>query len=373
MSDCLLKHNANQGGFFRTAKEADAIVAGARDAMADLLNAPSPDEIVFGQNMTTITLHMSRSIGRLMRSGDEIILSRMDHDANVWPWVLLARDHDLEVKWLSFDTRTFEFDLSVLDELLTDRTRLVCVGGASNLTGTINDIKSICAKAGAAGAMTYIDGVQSVPHIATDVQDLDCDFMVCSPYKFFGPHQGVLWGRRDLLERLEPYKVRPAPEGIPGCFETGTQSHEGYAGTAAAVDYFAWVGETMAGVTGRRNAIRAAMDLLFDYEKDLAAHLVEGLLGIDGVTVQGITSSEALDRRVPTVSFTHASVASPHIAEALAKENIFVWSGHNYAVEVAKSLGIYDSGGAVRVGPVHYNSIGEIDETLDALRQIVSS
>ena len=373
MSDCLLKHNANQGGYFRTAREADEIVAGAREAMADLLNAPSPDEIVFGQNMTTITLHISRSIGRLLQAGDEIILSRMDHDANVWPWVLLARDLDLEVKWLPFDAGTFEFDIDVLDELLTERTRLVCVGGASNLTGTINDIKGICAKARAAGALTYIDGVQSVPHIATDVQDLDCDFLVCSPYKFFGPHQGVLWGRRDVLEQLEPYKVRPAPEGIPGCFETGTQSHEGYAGTAAAVDYFAWIGERMAGVTGRRNALRAAMEMLFDYEKGLAAHLVEGLMRIDGVTVQGITAPESMDRRVPTVAFTHASVASTHIAEALAKENIFVWSGHNYAVEVVKTLGIYDSGGAVRIGPVHYNSIGEIDETLDALQQILSA
>ncbi len=373
MSDCLLKHNANQGGYFRTAMEADAIVAGAREAMADLLNAPSPDEIVFGQNMTTMTLHISRSLGRLMQAGDEIIVSRMDHDANVWPWVLLARDLELEVKWLPFDPGSFEFDLAVLDDLLTERTRLVCVGGASNLTGTINDVKSICAKAKAAGALTYIDGVQSVPHIPTDVQDLDCDFLVCSPYKFFGPHQGVLWGRRDVLEQLEAYKVRPAPEGIPGCFETGTQSHEGFAGTAAAVDYFAWIGETMAGVTGRRDALRAAMNMLFDYEKELAAHLVDGLLSIDGVTVQGITAREALDRRVPTVSFTHASVASAHIAEALAQENIFVWSGHNYAVEVAKTLGIYDSGGAVRIGPVHYNSIGEIDETIDALRRIIAA
>ncbi len=373
MSDCLLNHNANQGGYFRTAKEADAIVAGARAAMADLLNAPSPDEIVFGQNMTTITLHISRSLGRLMNKGDEIILSRMDHDANVWPWVLLARDLGLEIKWLPFDIESFEFDLTVLDDLLTERTRLVCVGGASNLIGTINDVKGICARAKAVDALTYIDGVQSVPHIATDVQDLDCDFLVCSPYKFFGPHQGVLWGRREILERLEPYKVRPAPEGIPGCFETGTQSHEGYAGTAAAVDYFAWIGETMAGVSGRRQAVRAAMDMLFDFEKELAAHLVDGLLDIDGVTVQGITASEALDRRVPTVSFTHASVASAHIAEALARENIFVWSGHNYAIEVAKMLGIYDTGGAVRIGPVHYNTIGEIDETLDALRRIVAA
>ncbi len=373
MSDCLLKHNANQGGFFRTAMDADAIVAGAREAMADFLNAPSPDEIVFGQNMTTITLHISRSLGRMMGPGDEIILSRMDHDANVWPWVLLARDLELEVKWLPFGVESFEFDLAVLDDLLTERTRLICVGGASNLTGTINDVKGICARAKAIGALTYIDGVQSVPHIATDVQDLDCDFLVSSPYKFFGPHQGVLWGRREVLEQLEPYKVRPAPEGIPGCFETGTQSHEGFAGTAAAVDYFAWIGEEMAGVAGRRQALRAAMDMLFDYEKELAARLVDGLLGIDGVTVQGITAPEALDRRVPTVSFTHASIPSADIAEALARENIFVWSGHNYAVEVARTLGIYDTGGAVRIGPVHYNSIEEIDETLDALRRIISA
>lgn len=373
MSDCLLKHNANQGGYFRTAAEAEAIVTGARGAMADLLNAPSPDEIVFGQNMTTITLHISRSIGQLMKAGDEIVLSRMDHDANVWPWVLLARDLGLEVRWLPFDPETFEFDLAEFDDLLTYRTRLVCVGGASNLTGTINDVKGICARARSVGALTYIDGVQSVPHIATDVQDLGCDFMVCSPYKFFGPHQGVLWGRRDVLERLEPYKVRPAPDAIPGCFETGTQSHEGYAGTAAVVEYFTWIGETMAGVSGRRDALRAAMEMLFDYEKKLAACLIEGLLDIDGVTVQGITAPEALDRRVPTVSFTHDSVPPAPIAEALAKENIFVWSGHNYAVEAAKLLGIYDSGGAVRIGPVHYNSVDEIDETLGALQQVLST
>ena len=183
----------------------------------------------------------------------------------------------------------------------------------------------------------------------------------------------MLWGRREVLERLEAYKVRPAPDEIPWSFETGTQSHEGFAGITAAVDYFAWIGETMAGASGRKNALRAAMALLFEYEKDLAAPLIDGLTSIDGVTVQGITATEALDRRVPTVSFTHASVAPAHIAKALAEENIFVWNGHNYAVEVAKSLGIYDSGGAVRIGPVHYNSVAEIDDCLDALQQILSA
>jgi cysteine desulfurase family protein (TIGR01976 family) len=373
MSDCLLTSNANQGGNFRTSNRADDIVASARSAMADFLNAPSPDEIVFGQNMTTITLHLSRSIGRLFRPGDEIILSRMDHDANVWPWVLLARDLELEVKWLEFDATTFEFDLSTLDGLLTDRTRLVCVGGASNLTGTLNDVAAICEKARAAGALTYIDAVQSVPHVATDVQAIGCDFLVCSPYKFFGPHQGVLWGRRRILEQLEPYRVRPAPSSIPGCFETGTQSHEGLAGITAAVDYFAWIGLSMAGRKERPDALRAAMAMLFDYEKALASHLVSGLQAIDGVTVQGITSPDAMDRRVPTVSFTHDAVAPDVIAGSLAQENIFVWSGHNYAVEVARTLGIYESGGALRVGPVHYNSDAEIDEFLEALGRIVAA
>jgi cysteine desulfurase family protein (TIGR01976 family) len=197
MSRCLIEANANLGGYFETSNRATQLVDDAHEAMADFLNAPSADEIVFGQNMTTITLHISRSIGRQFKSGDEIILSRMDHDANVTPWTLLARDLDLKVKWLPFNTSTFEFDLDKLDELLTDRTRLVCVGGASNLTGTLNDIQTISRKAKEAGAWTYIDAVQSAPHVPTDVQEIGCDFLVSSAYKFFGPHQGILWGRRE--------------------------------------------------------------------------------------------------------------------------------------------------------------------------------
>jgi cysteine desulfurase family protein (TIGR01976 family) len=347
--------------------------------MADFLNAPSADEIIIGQNMTTITLHLSRSIGQLLSPGDEIVLSRMDHDANVSPWILLARDLGLEIRWLPFNKESFEFDLDVLDEVITDRTRLVCVVGASNLTGTINDVAAICAKARAAGAMSYIDGVQSAPHVATDVQAMGCDFFVCSSYKFYGPHQGILWGRREVLEQLEPYKVRPSPAELPWCFETGTQSHEGFAGITATVEYFAAIGRSMAEdyhdrwsqFSGNRQHVHAAMDLLFDYEKSLANHLIGGLTAIDGVTIQGISDAEAIDRRVPTVSFTHSQASPDSIAKALAEQNIFVWSGHNYAVEVAKTLGIYDSGGAVRVGPVHYNSIEEIDEFLAALPAIL--
>ena len=381
ISDCLLSKNANLGGYFATAQAADVVVQSAREAMADFLNAPSADEIIIGQNMTTITLHLSRSIGQLLSPGDEIVLSRMDHDANISPWVLLARDLGLEIRWLPFNKESFEFDLDVLDEVITDRTRLVCVAGASNLTGTINNVTAICSTARAAGAMSYIDGVQSAPHVATDVQEIGCDFFVCSSYKFYGPHQGILWGRREVLEQLEPYKVRPSPAELPWCFETGTQSHEGFAGITATVEYFAAIGRSMADdyhdrwsqFSGNRQHVHAAIDLLFDYEKSLASHLISGLTAIDGVTVQGITDAGAMDRRVPTVSFTHAQASPDSIAKALAERNIFVWSGHNYAVEVAKTLGIYDSGGAVRVGPVHYNSLGEIDELLAALTEILSN
>ena len=381
MSQCLVESNANVHGYFRTSQLVDALIDDAHRAMADLLNASSGDEIVFGQNMTTITLHMSRSIGRRLGTGDEIVLSRMDHDANVAPWLLLAEDLGLEVRWLPFNIDTFEFDLDALDDILSDKTKLVCVGAASNLTGTINDVKTICEKARAAGALTYIDAVQAVPHVSTDVQDIGCDFLVCSAYKFFGPHQGILWGRRDLLEELHPYKVRPAPEKSPGKFETGTQNHEGMAGTAAAVDYFARIGESMAQdyhgrysqFDGRRRFAHAAMDFFFDYEAGIAQQLIGGLQQIPGVRVLGITSPDAMNRRVPTVSFAVDGVHPDSIVESLARRNIFVWSGHVYAVEPAKALGIYDAGSAVRVGPVHYNSAVEIDRFLATLDQILHS
>jgi cysteine desulfurase family protein (TIGR01976 family) len=379
MSQCLIESNANVHGSFVTSQRADQVVAGAHEAMADMLNAESPDEIIFGQNMTSLTLHISRSIGRLLSAGDEIVLSRMDHDGNVGPWLLLARDLGLEVRWLPFNAETFEFDPDVVDEVITERTRLVCVGAASNLIGTINDVKSICAKAKTVGALTYIDSVQGVPHVATDVQDLGCDFLVCSAYKFFGPHQGILWGRREILEKLEPYKLRPAPEEIPGCFETGTQSHEGMAGTIAAVDYFSWVGETMASdyhhkyshFDGRRKYVHAAMDCLFDYEAELAENLIRGLQQLPGVQVQGISTPDAMNRRVPTVSITVNNAVPDVIAAELGARNIFVWSGNVYAVEATNFLGIEESGGVVRIGPVHYNTHAEVDSVLNALADIL--
>jgi len=379
MSNCLLKANANVGGQFVTSSRADAIFAGVHEAMADLLNAASPNEIVFGQNMTTITLHLARSIGKLMQPGDEIILSRMDHDANVAPWLLMARDFGLEVRWLPFNTETYEFDDDALDKILSDRTRLFCIGGASNLLGTLHDVKTLCRKAREAGALTFVDAVQSVPHVSTDVQDIGCDFLVCSAYKFFGPHQGILYGRREVLERLQPYKLRTAPDSVPGCFETGTQSHEGMAGTIAAVDYFADIGEAMAAdwhdrypqFEGRRKYVHAALDCLFEYEAGLAARLIAGLQQMPGLVVRGVTAPDAMHRRVPTVSFTVDGVHPDSIAGALGERNIFVWSGNNYALEATRFLGIEDAGGTVRVGPVHYNSAAEIDVLLQALAEIL--
>ncbi len=375
MAGYLTQSNANLGGVFRTSQESEAVVAEAREAMADFLNAPSASEIMFGQNMTSLTLHLSRSIGRHFRPGDQVILSRMDHDANVYPWVLMARDFGLDVVWLPFDTETFEFDLEELEKRLTDRTRLVCLGAASNLLGTINDVKRAARMAHEVGAWLYVDAVQAAPHTIMDVQDIDCDFLACSAYKFFGPHQGILWGKREVLERLEPYRVRPAPAELPDSFESGTLSHEGMAGTAAAVDYFAWIGETMAGAyqsvhhafAGRRRNVRAALDLLFAREQDSSRHLIDGLRRIPGTRVLGITAEEGMSRRVPTVSFTVEGAAPAFLEEALARRNIFVWSGYYYALEPAAALGIADTGGALRVGPVHYNSAEEIDEFLETL------
>ncbi|MEM9208309.1 MAG: cysteine desulfurase-like protein [Pseudomonadota bacterium] len=379
MAGCLIEANANLAGPFETSKRADAVLADAHQAMADFLNARSPSEIVFGQNMTTLTLHVSRSLGRSMQPGDEIIVSRMDHDANISPWLLLAEDLNLEVRWLEFDPVTFEFDLARLANLLNARTKLVAVGGASNLIGTINDIAAIARMAREAGALSYIDAVQLAPHVAIDVQAAGCDFLACSAYKFFGPHQGILYGREDVLTSLTPYKVRPASEALPGAFETGTQSHEGMAGTTAAVDYFTWIGETFAtayhernsSYTGRRRFVRSALQYLFDYERTLATRLIDGLQSLPGVVVHGITDPDDFDRRVPTVAFTAEGKEPRKIAEALGSRGMFVWSGHNYALEVVRSLGLEAAGGAVRVGPVHYNSVAEIDRLLDNLASIL--
>lgn len=382
ITDCLINKNANVGGPFRTSEAATLVVEEAHRAMADFVNANSTREIIIGQNMTTLTFHISRSIGRLFSPGDEIILTRMDHDANVSPWLLMARDFDLNVKFLAFDKDTYEFDMDALDALLSDRTKLVCIGHASNMTGTINDVREVAVRAKSVGALVYVDSVQYAPHGIIDVQDLGCDFLVCSPYKFFGPHMGVLWGREDVLLQLDPYKVRPAGNALPGCFETGTMNHEGMAGITATVDYFAWLGQTVADehyqqrhshYNPRRQMVCAALECLTDYEIPLTRQLIDGLGTMKGIKIHGITNPNALEKRVPTISFT-AEGHNPHdISTALGAQGIQVWDGHNYAVEPVNYLGLMEAGGVVRIGLAHYNTAEEVDQTLRAIDQILQS
>ncbi len=344
MNSTLLEANANLGGAFRTSRRAEEVVGEARRAMTDFLGAASPDEIVFGQNMTSLTFHLSRILGRRLREGDELIVTRMDHDANVAPWTLLARDLGLVMRWWTFDRDRYAFDLADLERLLGKRTRLVCASAASNLTGTLHDVAGVCRLAREAGALSYIDAVQVAPHVLADVQAMGCDFYVCSAYKFFGPHQGILWGREECLDELEPYKVRPAPERPPGSLETGTQSHESMAGTAAAVDHFAGMGATLRGreahPADRRENLQAAMKAIAYYEQGLSLHLIKGLKRLRGVKIIGIEDSEAMSRRVPTVSFTVDGRRPAEIAASLAERNFFVWSGHNYALEPVRHLGL---------------------------------
>ena len=369
MSACLIDANANIGGHFATSVGVGKIVSDARAAMADLLNAPSADEIVFGQNMTTLTFHLARSLARTMREGDEVVLTRMEHDANIAPWLLLARDTGMTVRWLDIDRHRYELALAQLPSLLSKRTRLVCVGYASNVLGTVNDVRRIVELAHAAGALVFVDAVHYAPHGRVDVEALDCDFLVCSAYKFFGPHQGILWGRRSLLERLEPYKVRPAHAEPPESFETGTQSHEGLAGVSAAVEYFA----SLAGAgsaADRRQRLSVAMRAISDYEATLSARLIEGLARVPGVRIHGITEPSRLAWRAPTIAFTLDGVAPEALARALGERGVYAWHGHNYALEPLRALGLLESGGVLRVGLVHYNTHDEIERFLSTLHDL---
>ncbi|NNE69571.1 MAG: cysteine desulfurase-like protein [Rhodothermales bacterium] len=364
----LTRTNANGGGAFVTSVESDALLDEAHAAMADLLGAASPNEIVFGQNMTTLTFHMSRTLGQQFEAGQEIIVTRMDHDANVSPWLLLARDLGMTIRWMPFDTTTFRYDLDAFQELLSEKTALVALNYASNALGTINPVAKMCAMAREAGALTYVDAVQYVPHAPTDVQALGCDFLACSAYKFFGPHQGILWGRESLLASLPPYKVRPADEALPIRHETGTLSHEGMAGTLGAVEYLASLGT---GAT-RREQLISAMSAFADYEQTLCRRLIDGLKSIDGVTVYGLTGEGEMHERVPTVIIDIEGVSARTAAEHLAAENIFVWDGDYYAMEVINSLGFGDRGGLLRIGLAHYNTAQEVDLVCSAVAALSS-
>jgi cysteine desulfurase family protein (TIGR01976 family) len=371
----MVEQNANLGGFFITTQIAEALVDEAHEAAAKFYNAASANEIIFGANMTTITLAMSRNLQKTLtlKAGDEIVLSRMDHDGNVAPWLLIAEDTGATVRWLDFDTDTFEYCDDAADKVINGKTKIVAFGYASNCTGTINDVKSICAKARAVGAISYVDAVQFAPHGVIDVQDIGCDFLVSSAYKYFGPHHGVLFGRAEVLETLFSYQVRPAlAYGAPGKFETGTAPRETLAGTLGAIEYIASLGSGRLPTCGvSREAVVSGMKAAMAHEAALTRQLIGGLASIKGVKVRGITSDNALARRVPTVSITMDGKTPEAVARSLAGDNIFVWSGHNYALEPINRMGLMEQGGVIRIGMAHYNTADEVDTLLNRLEGLV--
>ena len=379
MRDYLVTANSNHMGAFRTSILTDKTILDARSAMADFLNAPSEKQIVFGQNMTTLTMHFSRSIGKTLTRGDEIILTKMDHDANVSPWLRIADDYGLRVRFAEWDTETGRLRLDWMAKLVTAKTKLIACGYASNALGTINEVADVVRLAHEAGALAYVDAVHFAPHGPIDVQALDCDFLVCSAYKFFGPHVSVLYGKTELLESLPAYKVRPAPDHIPERWETGTQNHEGLAGVIAAIDYLTWVGETQGtpyasqakGYKGRRKSLKQAMIATKTYEQTLSRRLLDGLLSMEKVTVAGITEPDGMDARTPTVVFNVQGKTPLDVAKTLGKQLIYVWDGNYYALEVMNTLGLEDKGGMVRVGAAHYNTAAEIDRFLEEVGKLV--
>jgi len=365
----LVRSNANTHGAFATSRRSDEIIATAHAAVADLLGCDA-DEVIFGPNMTTLTFALSRALGRELRAGDDVVVTRLDHDANVAPWQALA-ERGAVVRSVDIRVEDCTLDMEDLARQINRRTRLVAVGYASNAVGTINDVAEVVRLAHAVGAMAFIDAVHYAPHGAIDVRALDCDFLACSPYKFFGPHTGVLYGKREHLARLRPYKVRPALEELPGRWETGTQNHEGLAGVRAAVDYLAELGRLCSpAVTTGRAALVAAYEAIRRYERGLIQPLIAGLLEIPGLTFYGIRDPARFDRRTPTVAIRLAGRTPRELADFLGTRAIFTWDGNYYALNLTERLGVESTGGLLRIGLVHYNTAEEVERLLDALRDL---
>jgi cysteine desulfurase family protein (TIGR01976 family) len=362
----LTSSNANLDGAFATSHESDRLLAASRGAMAALVGAARPEEIIFGPNMTSLTFQISRALAREFLPGDEIIVTRLDHDANITPWRMMAEDRGCLVRWLDFDPEDCTLDLDRLDDLLGPRTRLVAVGCASNAVGTVNPVAEIVRRAHTAGALCYVDAVQYTPHRRLDVQALDCDFLAASAYKFFGPHLGLLYGRHELLARLHAYKVRPASADPPGKFETGTQLHENIVGALGAAEYLAGLG---GGGEDWAKAFNGAFQLIEVYEAALTQRLVSGLQSVPGLRVYGITDSAQMADRLPTVSFTLDGHTPRQVAERLGRAGIYAWDGNFYAQAVTERLGLEDRGGLVRIGAVHYNTEDEVDHLVETLRR----
>src|SRR5580704_6385910 len=366
------RSNANTVGQFLTSRRTDEMIAAARTAMADLFNCTS-DEIFFGPNMTTLTFALARGIGRDLKPGDEIVVTTLDHDGNVAPWRALE-DIGVVIRQVDIRESDCTLDMHDLRSKITSRTKLVAAGYASNAVGTINPVAEIVRLAHQAGALAFIDAVHYAPHGLIDVRALDCDFLACSPYKFFGPHMGCIYGKRELLLRFRPYKVRPAPEMLPDRWETGTQIHEGLAGVIAAIDYLADLGRHSdpASNATRRSAIAAAYRAIRKHEMELAARMIRGLLEIPGLRFYGISDPARFDARVPTVGVRLANHKPLAIATFLGDRGIFTWDGNYYAMNLTERLGVEKTGGLLRIGLVHYNTSEEVDRLLAALREFAS-
>lgn len=376
VTDYYSNMNANSGGAFTTSKRTDEMVQAARETAADFLNAPSPEEIVFGPNMTTLNFGLSRAIARTLPDDAEIVVTRMDHDANIAPWLLIAKDLGLPVRWVDINTDDCTLDMNSLEEVLTEKTKVVATVHASNAVGTINPVSRIADMAHAAGAYYVLDAVQSAPHIPIDVQSIGCDFLLCSAYKFYGPHIGILWGKFDLLESLPAYKVRPAENKTPHRWETGTQSFETINGMMAALNYIADIGRTygdpasFSEYEGRRADFKEAMSVLVEYERELVTYLIEQLQTLSGASTAGITDPERFHERVPTVVFSMDGHTPRAIAEHVATDHIYVWDGNYYALAIMERLGKEEEGGMVRVGLAHYNTKEEIDRLIASLSHL---
>jgi cysteine desulfurase family protein (TIGR01976 family) len=371
IADYYRTSNANHDGAFLTSRRSDASAHEAHQAMADMLGAADPSEIKFGANMTTLTFHVSRSIGATLAPGDEIVVTILDHEGNVGPWKAIAADRGLVVRTVDIRTSDATLDLASLDAVLGPRTRLVAVGYASNAVGTINPVAEIVRRAHAVGAWTYVDAVHAAPHLPIDVRALGTDFLACSTYKFFGPHAGVLYGREALLAALPPYKLVPATDR----FETGTGNFEGMAGVTAAVEYLAGIGVAYGGAAAgasRRERVVAGMTAIRAYELDLYRHLADGLEAIPGLTMYGITDRARFEERTPTAALRLAGISPRDDAVALGAEGIAGWDGDFYATGLIERLGLADTGGVVRIGLTHYNTAAEVDRLVAALGRIAT-
>jgi len=377
--------NANTGGAFVTSQRADAVIAAARGAMADFLHAASPNSIVFGPNMTTLTFAFSRAIGKTLQAGDEIVVTVLDHDANVAPWLAL-QEHGVIIRTVDVRMEDVTLDMDDMRAKITERTKIVAIGYASNAVGTINDVQTVIRWAHEVGALVWVDAVQFAPHGPIDVQALDADFLVCSSYKFFGPHLGILYGKTEHLERFPAYKVRPASNAAPERWETGTQNHEGLAGLVGVVDYLAMLGREQSAqysnafkrdaadnsFSNRQRELKIAMQAIMDYERGLSAQLLAGLREIRGLQVYGIVNPQYLTWRVPTVACNIEGRSPRELAEYLTSQGIFAWDGNYYALGIMERLGLEEHGGALRLGMAHYNTSDEIDQVLNALEGMLS-